>query len=519
VKLGPLIFAGLVVAFLALRFRRLGTEQRLIAIVVAAGLAVYGSGVVQLPDLEKTIKDLGEALGPYTYVLVGVMAYLETGAFVGLVAPGEFTVVLGGVIAGQGRIEVVPLIALVWVAAVAGDLTSYVLGRRLGRGFLLRHGLKVKITPERLEQVEAFFDRHGGATILVGRFLGLVRALAPFVAGASHMRLRRFLPFDIVAAGLWSATFVLLGFVFWRSFDRVIALAKQGGFALGTVVVVVAGTIALVRHFRVPEHRDAVRRGLEHERRPLFGAGARALLALESGMLRPAVALLRGPARFVRDRLTPGQLGLEVTTLLAVALVAGFTFVGLVAPIDRGRSIPSDPESLRIADEIRADAVTDAVRWVTHLGTATAVGIVVVVALAWLVRQRRMLEAAVLGVGSLLTFLAVNLFKVMVDRPRPAGGLVEAAGESFPSGHAAYAVAYVAVAVAVARNLRRSTGRALLVGAAIAVAALVGLTRVYLRVHYWSDVLAGWALAAALFSACGLVALVVGALRHNATQP
>ena len=518
-KLGPLIFAAVVVAFLALRWRRLGTEQRVIGIVAAAGLAVYGSGVVQLPDLEKVIKDLGETLGPYTYALVGVMAFLETGAFIGLVAPGEFTVLLGGVIAGQGRIAVLPLLGLVWFAAVAGDLTSYALGRRLGRGFLLRHGPKVKITQERLEQVEVFFERHGGATILIGRFLGLVRALAPFVAGASRMRLRRFVPFDVVAAGLWSATFVLLGFVFWRSFDRVIELAKQGGFALGAVVVVIAGTIALVRHFRAPEHRAALRRALEGERRPVLGQGARGLLALEDRVLRPALSRLRGPARFVRNRLTPGQLGLEVTTLLAVVLVAGFAFVGLLVPVARGEAITSDPEVLRIADDVHAGAVTDVVRVVTDLGSLPAVGLIVALALGWLVHRRRTVEATVLAVGSLVTWLSVTVVKGVVDRPRPEGGLVDTVGESFPSGHAAYAVAYVAVGVALARSLRRVPGRAALGAAAIGAAAVVGLTRVYLRAHYWSDVVAGWALAAAVFAACGLVALVVGAVRHNGARP
>ena len=68
------------------------------------------------------------------------MAFLETGAFVGLVAPGETVVIAGGVIAGQGEIELIPLIGLVWVCAVLGDTTSFYIGRRLGRGFLERHG-------------------------------------------------------------------------------------------------------------------------------------------------------------------------------------------------------------------------------------------------------------------------------------------------------------------------------------------------------------------------------------------
>ena len=144
------------------------------------------------------------------------MAFLETGAFVGLIAPGETVVIVGGLVAGQGEINIIILIGLVWVCAVAGDTTSFLLGRRLGREFILKHGHRVRITETRLEQVEGFLHRHGGATILFGRFLGLVRALAPFVAGASRLPVRRFLPYDIVAAGAWATTFCLLGYIFWQ---------------------------------------------------------------------------------------------------------------------------------------------------------------------------------------------------------------------------------------------------------------------------------------------------------------
>ena len=152
-----------------------------------------GFGIVEPPNLTGLIEDVGTKLGKWTYLLVGTLAFLETGAFIGLIAPGESAVLVGGVVAGQGEISIVTLIGLVWFCAVAGDLTSYTLGRRLGRGFLERHGPRLKITEDRLQTVEGFFDRHGGPTILIGRFIGLVRALAPFIAGASKMELRRFL--------------------------------------------------------------------------------------------------------------------------------------------------------------------------------------------------------------------------------------------------------------------------------------------------------------------------------------
>jgi undecaprenyl-diphosphatase len=190
-------------------------------------------------------RDIGAALGSYTYAVVGLMALLETGAGIGLIAPGELAVVIGGVTAGQGHTNLPLLIAIVWVCALTGDLISYLLGLRLGRGFLLEHGHLIKLTPARLAQVEAFLGRHGGKTIIVGRFIGLVRALAPFVAGSARMPARRFIPATFVAAGIWSAVCSVLGYVCWQSFDQAAAIAKQGTLALaGLVAAVVVATLA-----------------------------------------------------------------------------------------------------------------------------------------------------------------------------------------------------------------------------------------------------------------------------------
>jgi undecaprenyl-diphosphatase len=108
------------------------------------------------------------------------------------------------------------------------------------------------------------------------------------------------------------------------------------------------------------------------------------------------------------------------------------------------------------------------------------------------------------------------LTKQAFDRPRPPGSLVATAGQAYPSGHAAYAMAYVAIAVAVARAFRGFVRRGVLVGAAVVLAALIGASRVYLRAHYVSDVLGGYGIAAVVFGICGIVAVVVAFVRHNA---
>jgi undecaprenyl-diphosphatase len=140
---------------------------------------------------------------------------------------------------------------------------------------------------------------------------------------------------------------------------------------------------------------------------------------------------------------------------------------------------------------------------------------VVFVAVVFLLSRRRITEGVVLAAGTVLTVIAVQVAKPIVDRARPSDPMVGTDNASFPSGHAAYSVAYVAIAIAVSHAFPRALHRAVFVTAAIVFAAVIGLSRVYLRAHFLTDVLAGWGIAAALFSVCGIVGLVVAAVRHN----
>ncbi len=519
IRPGALTVAVLLGAFVVWRWRRASTENRILAAVAALALGVYGSGAIDPPSLEVVVRDAGEALGPYTYILVGVMAFLETGAFVGLIAPGETVVIVGGLVAGQGEIDIVLLIGLVWACAFAGDTVSFLLGRRLGRAFLVKHGPRVKITEERLRQVENFLHRHGGPTILIGRFLGLVRALAPFVAGASRMPVRTFLPFDVLAAGLWATTFCLLGYIFWRSFDQVVHIAKQGALAFGTTIGVIVAAVIAYRYLRVPANRATAKAWIDEQAdRPLLRPLARVARPVYRRGLLPAWARAAPAVRFAWQRVTPGQLGLELTTLLAIVAVGSYLFFGLGSLVEHRDMLRTDTAAFDVSAELETRWLDDALKFLTDLGALPVAGLAVALAVAFLAARRRFIEGAALAAGMALTVLAVRIAKAAVDRARPSDGLVATDGASFPSGHAAYAVAYVAIAVAVAHAFPRTIHRAAFVVAAIVVAAAAGLTRVYLRAHFLSDVLAGWGLAAGIFSVCGLVGLVVAFVRHNGRE-
>jgi membrane-associated protein len=217
-----------------------------LGVAAAAGLVAILTGLVQTPDLETALTDLSDSLGAWTYLLVAALAFAETGAFIGLIAPGETAIVLGGVVAAEGGVDLGLILVVAWVAAASGDLASFLLGQRLGRRFLIARGPRFGITAARLEHVEGFFDRHGAKAILIGRFVGLVRAVAPFLAGASRLRLRAFLPWSLLGTAAWTATFTLVGYAFHASFASAAHALTHGALAAA-----VAATIVLVVRARL----------------------------------------------------------------------------------------------------------------------------------------------------------------------------------------------------------------------------------------------------------------------------
>src|SRR5215211_540451 len=233
------------------------TRKRIVLAIAAAVVAVgyfFISRKLGSLDLQSLLEDISHTLGAWTYLLVAVFAFVETGAFVGLVVPGETTMLLGGAVAGQGAIDIYLLIAIAWFAAWLGDTTSFFLGRRLGREFVLKHGPRFGISHERFEKVEDYFGRHGGKTIFVGRFISLVRAFAPFIAGSSGMQYRAFVPYSVLGTGLWASLHILVGYFFSKSIESAAKYAGKGAFLLATLIVVVAGGVALYRFFRVAEN-------------------------------------------------------------------------------------------------------------------------------------------------------------------------------------------------------------------------------------------------------------------------
>jgi membrane protein DedA with SNARE-associated domain/membrane-associated phospholipid phosphatase len=484
-----------------------GNRKRLLIAIVAAAVAAgyyFLSREIGSLDLQGLLEDVSNILGAWTYLLVGAFAFAETGAFVGLVVPGETVMLIGGAVAGQGAIDIYLVIAIAWFSAWAGDTTSFFVGRRLGREFVLEHGPRFGIGHERFEKVEDYFSRHGGKTIFIGRFISLVRAFAPFIAGSSGMRYRAFVPYSILGTGLWASAHILVGYFFSRSIESAAKYAGRGAFVLATTIVVVAAVVFLVRRFRVEANRRAAVAWME-------GHVATRWIVVLARRFQPQLL-------FLWERVTPGgTFGLEFTSLMAVFAVASFVLVAYTVIVNgEPGPTPGDTTAIEIAERLSVGWLTDLAKAFTHLGSAAVVGSLAFLSGALLVARRRWAELWVLVAGAVLIVVGVHEIKDLVDRPRPPGGPIGTSGSSFPSAHAAYSTFYVWLAVTIVMRLRPGMARgAAVVSAGIALTALVGLSRVYLGVHYLSDVSAGWALGAAAFSLCAAVALVIATVRQN----
>jgi membrane protein DedA with SNARE-associated domain len=198
--------------------------------------------------------DLVTRLGDWSYLVIFAAALLECAAFAGLLVPGESLVLASGFFAHQGILQLDAVMASAGLGAVAGDNIGYFLGARLGREWLLRKGSRFGLRKKRLAQVDSFFERHGARSVFFGRFIGFARALIPFVAGASRMTYRRFVLADALGAGLWTVTFVVLGYLLGASWQVAEKWISRAGLLFAAVLLLVV-LLTWRRHRRLGSRR------------------------------------------------------------------------------------------------------------------------------------------------------------------------------------------------------------------------------------------------------------------------
>jgi len=167
--------------------------------------------------------------------------FAETGLLFGFFLPGDTLLITAGLLIQQEKVdlELWLLIVLLLIAAVIGDAVGYQIGKHTGSRIFKRESGRI-FRREHLERAKAFYDRHGGKTIVIARFLAFIRTFAPTVAGAAEMPYRRFAVYNITGAALWVPSLTLMGYFFGKA----IPAEMVDVFFVGMLVVMVAASSA-----------------------------------------------------------------------------------------------------------------------------------------------------------------------------------------------------------------------------------------------------------------------------------
>lgn len=198
--------------------------------------------------IDKHLETLITQYGVWLYLILFIIVFCETGLVVTPFLPGDSLLFAAGALAAStGQLSVIVLWVLLCIAAVLGDTANYAFGKKLGLSIFSDNARVLKT--QYLRKTEAFYEKHGNKTIILARFVPIVRTFAPFVAGVGSMQYRRFLTYNVVGGVVWVTMFLFIGY-----FVGNIPIIKNN-FSLVTILIIVVSVVPMVIEF-IKERRN-----------------------------------------------------------------------------------------------------------------------------------------------------------------------------------------------------------------------------------------------------------------------
>lgn len=380
-------------------------------------------------------------LNHWGYWIIFIAAMLEATPLFGLLIPGQTIVVLGGFFVRIGILKTGDVIVVSALGAIIGDFAGYLLGRKYGYSFITQYGRYFFFKKEHFDKVQLLMNQHSGKTLIIGRFNSLTRAFAPFVAGSSHVWPVKFLFYDILGGVVWALCFVTLGIIFGESYK--VASRYVGEF----IVIAIAVSILLIYLYRVI-----------NKRKDIFTKYHLYALIFN-------ISSLYFFCKMIED-----VINREWVTRLDVW-------------------INSKMESLW------NPSLTNIMLFITRITDPPHLIVLSAVLLGVLVIRKKRYYSLLLFFSMVFGTISGLLVKSIIERPRPANTFVIAEGPSFPSGHAVIAIIFFSLLLYVFKDdVKNRVLRYIFIIANIVLFILIGCSRVYLNVHWFSDILAGFSL-------------------------
>lgn len=424
--------------------------------------------------IDTAIQSIVGFAGANPWVVAAIIfaaAFSEAIVVIGALVPGTAMIIAFAAAAGAGHHPVWPILLAATLGAIASDGVSFWLGHRY-KAHIVEHWPFTR-HPDLLARGDAFFERHGGKSVLLARFLPGVRAVVPVSAGISGMPVGRFYLANVTSALLWSAFHILPSALLGASLAVLGAASGRARLALAALIVTIFVALWLARF---AWSRIVV--ALERIRERLFEA-----MRTRNGAL----------AHLVATGLDPDRADVRALALLVILLgVVVSGFVALVNLVAAGGEIARADHALsNLMLSVRSDWADAVFMTISAYGDSTVITLVILGVLGWLLWTGEKGLALVFATLVAVTFGFVPALKSAIGIARPFPMYAGAEVYSFPSGHATWsALVYGFIGWWVSRSL---VGRWSSVPVAIASAliAAIALARIYLGAHWPSDVLAG----------------------------
>lgn len=186
--------------------------------------------------------------GIYTYFILFFIIFAETGLAVGFFLPGDSLLVVCGLFAATGKLNLWVMLITLFIAAVVGDAVGYYSGRKIGPAIFSRPKSRF-FNPAHLKKAHAFYEKHGGKTIMLARFVPIVRTFAPIVAGAADMRYRDFVFFNLLGGFLWVTSMLFAGYFLGGVVEKALGIKLEEHIDKVVIVVVFLSILPIIYEY------------------------------------------------------------------------------------------------------------------------------------------------------------------------------------------------------------------------------------------------------------------------------
>jgi membrane protein DedA with SNARE-associated domain len=399
--------------------------------------------------------ELGAMHGGYAFLFI--ISIIESIPLVGTAVPGHTAIIISGFLARIGIFNLWIVIILASIGAILGDMIGFYLGRKYGMSFIDKFKSKFFVNEKHIEKAKDLINKHTGKALLVGRFNPFTRPFMPFIVGTSHVKVGTFWIFNIIGGIVWATVSVMLGYTF--GFGYHVAAQYIGKGVIAAILV----TILIVWGYKFVNIRFHIFRRYE-------------LFALTFNILSFWV--------------------------LAKAIQDAWAFQSYMAEFD----IWLNQFMEHFTSQILPIAAKIAGLTSTIGSTAMTCGLGILIGFGF-IYYRKWRSAAVIVLSIASTSIMVELMKNFFMRTRPENALRILTDYSFPSGHAALAAAFfIAVIYLFTPKIHSWIRRELFIVVSVLSIIAIGLSRLVLNVHWFSDIVAGWSLG--IFCATATILIV-----------